>query len=153
MTARHRPWGAADRAVDSIGRMGDEANRENAEHKPARRHSPAILVLRALRTRLLRFIMLSAALCCLVYIMYTFTLGGEAARLQWEKDQHSQLSSWYSPHCGFWLLMEVLHTENMPCATTSRSLRVGSSAEFKRPTNNRTINDTLSAPDTGMPHV
>ena len=104
MTARHRPLGAADRVLDSISGMGDGASHEDLEHKTARRCSLAIVALRAFRARLTRLITFLAAVCCLVYIIYTFIVGGEAARLQWEKDRHAQLSSWYSPVCGVWVV-------------------------------------------------
>jgi hypothetical protein len=99
MSARHRPWGADDtfdsnskRMTDSTAGSHSREHSDDVEHKAARRRPPAILAFRA---RLPRLIMI-AALCALVYVAYTFTQGGEAARLQWEKNPQWHVS-WYVP--------------------------------------------------------
>jgi hypothetical protein len=98
MSARHRPWGAdgtfdtssSKRMTDSTADSHSREPSDDIEHKAARRRPPAILALRA---RLPSLIMI-AAVCVLVYIVYAFAPGSEAARLQWEKNPQWQVS-WY----------------------------------------------------------
>jgi len=96
MSARHRPWGADGTGNSSSKRMHDSADghsrehSDDVEHRAARRRPPVILASRARLTRLI----MVAALCGLLYLAYTLTLGGEAARLQWEKNTEWH-PSWY----------------------------------------------------------
>jgi hypothetical protein len=91
-----------------------------------------------------------AALCALVYVVYTFTQGSEAARLQWEKNPQWH-ASWYVPiRIG---LLTASPSYREYAMRKHEPFSHGSLPLSPKRADNRPLNDTVPTADRGVSHV
>lgn len=91
MFARQRPW--THEHSDNNRRMSNRNRRpstDSIEHKPARRQQHGVAAFK----HRFRRVMLFAAFCGVIYLLFSFTKRGDAARLTWQKEPKWH-ESWY----------------------------------------------------------